>query len=150
MPKGLKSVFFASILDQPSIFQLRPPGGVLCTTGVQARQMQAPNWSEIALAAELLLELKTLRVISQCSGITLRAVRLYESLGARVRVGSQHVGAPVLLAQEEVRSTPPIQAATALKHASCDQKSLKNHKKCNSFENWSPVKSGCENHSGAL
>ena len=31
-------------------------------TGVQARQMQAPNWSEIALAAELLLELKTLRV----------------------------------------------------------------------------------------
>ena len=40
-----------------------------------------------------------------------------------------NVGAPVLLAQEEVRSTPPIQAATALKHASCDQKSLKNHKK---------------------
>ena len=35
----------------------------------------------------------------------------------------------MLLAQEMVRSTPPIQAATALKHASCDQTSLKNHKK---------------------
>ena len=87
----------------------------------------------ISLRAE-----KALRVICECCAGKRQHVRV------KVSMRTCYVGAPVLLAQEEVRSTPPIQAATALKHASCDQKSLKNHKKCNSFENWSPAIVGGE------
>ena len=56
LSKCQKTVFFVTIWDHPSIFQFRPPGGVLCTTlgplcSLHRRRCEAPL-NEAAMALE--------------------------------------------------------------------------------------------------